>query len=213
MMCKWKFGFTVFFIFLLCNACDYKKNTLLNRNKPTTIRYINNPLDSELVIYTTGMPDYEYQEGSYYAAQKYGFRYWPAAGCIVSDSIISWSNSRNTLTRDKLSEIYGNDWEVSFNKEVEMIQTKLSHAKKIIQNYYLCRRMLLNDQYIDSDIVFYPHKTNSNLVHALLCTNLRWRKYTLIEYWILADIDIQNDAISTIKSMDSTEFVIRDLRN
>lgn len=190
-----------------------KKNTISQSRKPTIIRFINKPLDTELVMYTTGLPDFGYQEATYYTSKKYGFKYWPADGCIVSDSILYWVHERNEATNKKLTKLHRQKWEIQFYKQVQLVQSRISQAKKILNSNFLRRSLQFHDQYIYTDIDFFPNETDTNLVHAILSSNLSWRKYTLTQYWIWADIDIKKQTLRQIKTIDSSEFIISNLRN
>ena len=197
---------------VLMLSCEKYDPSTVKRKKNISLRYINNPSDTELVLYTTGMLDKQYQEASLIIARKYGFTYWPAAGCIVSDSIINFVFKNNRIVNKVLTQINGIDWQRRFNQEVDIMQNRISMAKKLYYNSPIYPFLKLFDDEYHAGIDFTPDSSDTNYVNARLYWSDRWKNYYREETFDTYSINIHKRTFILSDSIGKIEFIINNRR-
>ena len=207
-----KLFITALIIVILSCSRESENYYTAKSGKSVAVRYINNPTDSEVVIYTTGMPDAEYQEASMITAKKYGFSYWPAAGCYVSDSVRSSVNKRNKITNGIIAKINGENWKLRFKQEVDILQNRVSKAKRLFYSSPLYSYLNFHDKNSKAGFYVTPNEVDTNLINIDLYISNKWKNYFVDEYFGTVTINVQNNTFSLTDSVGRTEFVINNRR-
>ena len=87
-----------------------------------------------LKIWTVGLPNYGRQEVMDRIAQKYGFEFFPVAGCEVTKGMLENVKQHNDEVKAALSKEHGVGWWDRFQKEVNEILNAKFQAEKIVRN-------------------------------------------------------------------------------
>jgi len=85
-----------------------------------TARDIRN--DTTPTILTYGFRIMELERARNVVAQKYGFRFFTVAGCIVTQQLMDSINKENDATYAILEKQLGKNWEKRFDNEVEKVK-------------------------------------------------------------------------------------------
>ena len=86
-----------------------------------------------LQIWTVGLPNYARQEVMDRIAQKYGFEFFPVAGCEVTKDMLENVKQHNDKVKAILSKENGEGWWDCFQKEVNEILNAKFQAEKIVR--------------------------------------------------------------------------------
>ena len=87
--------------------------------------------DTGLKILTYGLP-YDNRAASV-IAKKYGFRYYPVAGCVVEPGLSDSVYRENQRVMNILAQRYGADWEKRFDKQVEELRLKYEEIELMLR--------------------------------------------------------------------------------
>ena len=87
-----------------------------------------------LQIWTVGLPDYARQATLDRIAQKYGFEFFPVAGCEVTKDMLENVNQHNDEVKATLVRKHGEGWWDRFQKEVNEILNAKFQAEKMVRS-------------------------------------------------------------------------------
>jgi len=79
-----------------------------------------------------GLPNFERENAQNIVAKKYGFSFYPVAGCLVSQELIDSTAKENNIVRGVLIKKYGKDFWSRFEKEVNKEQKQQEKVIKIL---------------------------------------------------------------------------------
>lgn len=98
-----------------------------------SVNLFSNTYKKPLQIWTVGLPNFGRQEVMDRIAQKYGFEFFPVAGCEVTKEIIENVKQHNEEVKAALALEHGEGWWDRFQKEVNDILTDRFKAEKLIR--------------------------------------------------------------------------------
>ena len=89
--------------------------------------------DTTLKILTYGLPDMEENHARNSVGKKYGFTYYPVAGCVVPKELLDSIHQENKKVYEILSRKLGQNWRTKFEQEVDTMRQLQSKIEKLIK--------------------------------------------------------------------------------
>lgn len=144
-----------------------------------------------LQIWTVGLPNYARQEAMDRIAQKYGFEFFPVAGCEVTKDMLENVKQHNEEVKATLSKEHGEGWWDRFQKEVNEILNAKFQAEKMVraQDVVINKTRELN--FIQKDLLLYSEEKGNGkyLVRVLgLENNSETTYYSYL-------VDLRNETV------------------
>ena len=144
-----------------------------------------------LQIWTVGLPNYARQEVMDRIAQKYGFEFFPVAGCEVTKEMRENVKQHNDEVKATLAIKHGEGWWDRFQKEVNEILNSKFQAEKIVrsQDEVINKTRELNS--IQKDLLLYSEERGNGkyLIRVLGMENGEERVYYAYE------VDLKNHSV------------------
>lgn len=170
----------------------------------TTITVKSNIADTSLKILTYGLPDKESTRAMNTVAKKYGFHYYPVAGCFITESLLDSVNRENKKAYEILDKRFGSNWRFKFDEEVDTMERKQDYVEELVkkQDYIIAKQKELENDGNDLDYKIEPtDKQNVFTVKAYgwgICNS----EPELVVYYIIT-VDLSQKLI--IKNSDEIE--------
>ena len=89
---------------------------------------------ANFTLLTYGLPDMERQNSRYVIANKWGIKFYPVAGCIVTAKLQDSVRKCNTIVNKNIEKKYGKNWSEKFEKEVDIEFEKEKLVSEILDN-------------------------------------------------------------------------------
>jgi hypothetical protein len=99
-----------------------------------SVNVFSNSQEETLQIWTVGLPDLARQRVMDRLAQKYGFEFFPVAGCDVTKEKLENVKQHNDEVRARISKVHGERWWDQFQKELNEILNAKFQAEKIVRS-------------------------------------------------------------------------------
>ena len=108
-----------------------------------------------LQIWTVGLPNHARQEVMDRIADKYGFEFFPVAGCEVTKEMLVNVKQHNDEVKSALSKEHGEGWWDRFQKEVNEILNAKFQAEKIVRSQDVVINKTRELNAIQKDLLLY----------------------------------------------------------
>jgi hypothetical protein len=92
-----------------------------------------NKVDTSLRILIYGLYEREQDRAMNTVAQKYDFRYYHVAGCVISEHLLDSVNKENKRIYKILEQRFGKNWRFTFAEEVETMENLQEQVETLVK--------------------------------------------------------------------------------
>ena len=102
-----------------CNGQSKSKGKFKKASTRDIISSKKQSADTTLILLTYGLPYFDRQNSENVICRKWGIRFYPVAGCVVTEDLVDSVKTNNEKINKLIERKYGTNWRDRFEKEVD----------------------------------------------------------------------------------------------